>query len=482
MAMFHMSNDSGLFRTREELEAGGWKLEGNVFHQYGKRYLPLYEGRMIQHFDHRAASVGTAEENAFRSGTTLETGLDDHKNPAYVVQPRYWVRLSVAEGANPRGYSHNFYLGYKDISSATNERTFVSAVIPRTAVGNKVPLILPSRTATEIALLSANLSSYVFDYVVRQKMGSVTLNFFIAKQLPVLPPNTYDVLASWNENEFLRDWLTPRVLELTYTAWDLQPFARDLGYDGPPFRWDPERRFLLRCELDAAYFHLYGIGRDDAAYIMETFHIVKRKDEATHGEYRTRRVILEIYDAMQRATETGHPYRTPLDPPPVDLGTSEAGSATVTPLRPRPEPQPERAPTLPQAAEERHEYAPDPPVHETPEPDQQTDAAKPAPQQATRSPNGASQPQPPDDQTEALAGDPAPEAPNLYEAALALNACLPDGQRIEREPLLQDAAHELGYEKLTKKVRRALNKALNAEHNAGRLKTDWEHVWKPRKK
>jgi hypothetical protein len=100
-----------------------------------------------------------------------------------------------------------------------------------------------------------------------------------------------------------------RVLELVYTAWDMQPFARDLGYDGPPFPWDEERRFELRCELDAAFFHLYGIERDDVDYIMETFPIVKRKDEAKWGEYRTKRVILEIYDAMAQAMETGAAYR-----------------------------------------------------------------------------------------------------------------------------------------------------------------------------
>jgi hypothetical protein len=108
------------------------------------------------------------------------------------------------------------------------------------------------------------------------------------------------------------------VLELTYTAWDLQPFARDCGYDGPPFRWDPERRFLLRCELDAAFFHLYGISRDDAAYILDTFPIVRRKDEERFGEYRTQRVILEIYDALAESARTGQPYRTRLDPPPAD--------------------------------------------------------------------------------------------------------------------------------------------------------------------
>ena len=105
---------------------------------------------------------------------------------------------------------------------------------------------------------------------------------------------------------------------MTYTAWDLQPFAQNCGYDGPPFRWDEERRFLLRCELDAAFFHLYGIEGDDVGYIMETFPIVKRKDEAAHGEYRTKRVILEIYDEMQLAMDTGEPYQTRLDPPPAD--------------------------------------------------------------------------------------------------------------------------------------------------------------------
>jgi hypothetical protein len=106
----------------------------------------------------------------------------------------------------------------------------------------------------------------------------------------VIPPHTY--------TPALLDFIVPRVLELTYTAWDLQPFAQDVGYDGAPFIWDEDRRFLMRCELDALYFHLYQIPRDDADYIMETFPIVKRKDESAHGEYRTKRVILEMYDQM----------------------------------------------------------------------------------------------------------------------------------------------------------------------------------------
>jgi len=106
---------------------------------------------------------------------------------------------------------------------------------------------------------------------------------------------------------------------LTFTAWDLAPFARDCGHDGPPFRWDNARRFLLRCELDAAFFHLYGVNRDDTDYIMETFPVVKKKDIQQHGTYRTKLTILEIYDTMQHSIETSEPYQTLLDPPPGDL-------------------------------------------------------------------------------------------------------------------------------------------------------------------
>jgi hypothetical protein len=116
----------------------------------------------------------------------------------------------------------------------------------------------------------------------------------------------------------LRDWLLLRVLELTYAAWDLEPFAQDCGFSSPPFVWDEARRFQIRCELDAAFFHLYGLSRDDADYIMDTFPIVMRKDEEKHGTYRTKDTILEIYDAMQTAITTGKPYQTRLDPPPAD--------------------------------------------------------------------------------------------------------------------------------------------------------------------
>jgi hypothetical protein len=89
-----------------------------------------------------------------------------------------------------------------------------------------------------------------------------------------------------------------------------------LGYKGRPFLWDGPRRQLLRCELDAIFFHQYSFDRSDVNYIMDTFPIVKRKDMQQYGTFRTKDLILQIYDAMTETTRTGKLYRTILDPPP----------------------------------------------------------------------------------------------------------------------------------------------------------------------
>ena len=198
-------------------------------------------------------------------------------------------------------------MGFRDIARSTDERTAIFSVLPPVALNNKAPLI---RCEGRPYLLLSSLNSIVSDYVTRQKVGGTNMSFFYVAQLPVLRPDVY----SPDQEGFIRC----RVLELTYTARDLNGFAIALGYAGAPFHWNPERRFLMRCELDALYFHLYGISRDDAAYVLDTFPIVRRKDEQQTGEYRTRRIILEIYDAMAEAERTGVPYQTRLDPPPAD--------------------------------------------------------------------------------------------------------------------------------------------------------------------
>lgn len=162
-------------------------------------------------------------------------------------------------------------------------------------------------------LLPSVLSSFIVDYVARQKIGGTHLNIAYLEQLPIVPPSVFDELAPWDKESTTGFWVLRRALELTYTAWDLEAFALEAGHDGPPFEWNGERRALLRAELDACFFHLNGIARDDVAHIMETFPIVRRRDESVHGEYRTALRILETYDEMTRATEAGVPYQGVVD-------------------------------------------------------------------------------------------------------------------------------------------------------------------------
>ena len=138
--------------------------------------------------------------------------------------------------------------------------------------------------------------------------------------------------------------MCPRVVELVYTAHDMAGLAADCGYDGPPFRWDPERRAILRAELDAAFFHLYGVDGADADYILNTFPVVRDKEIREHGEYRTRRLVLERFDALAVAIASGTPYVSPLSPPPADPRVAHPSrEAETVPLRrqiPAPRPLP----------------------------------------------------------------------------------------------------------------------------------------------
>jgi hypothetical protein len=311
--MFMMNTDSYRFRTAAELEALGAVRESNVWRRSDELWLPLYEAKMMHHFDHRFGDYAKAKLTG-KEVRQLPTPSDsEHANPAYVVQPRYWVIGPDTQAALPNPRT-KWLLGYRRNTSATDERTMIVTVLPATAVGDSLFLI--DSTKGPLAWLLPLLSSFAHDYCARQKLGGTNFNFFIAKQLPVLIPDALAMPCGWSPGS-VADWLTPRVLELTYTAWDLAGFAIDLGWHGPPFRWDPTRRELLRAELDAAFFHLYGIERDDVAYVMDTFRIVRQNDVADYSEYRTKRLILERYDELQEAISSGTSYETVLGPPPA---------------------------------------------------------------------------------------------------------------------------------------------------------------------
>jgi hypothetical protein len=185
----------------------------------------------------------------------------------------------------------------------------IAAIVPSRAAGNTAPLILSEAPVADQALLLANLNSVASDYVARQKAQSTHLNWYIVEQLPVIPPSGYDRLfGAKSAAEIVRE----AVLELSYTAHDLAPFARDMGYVDeagevlPPFVWDEDRRLRLRAKLDALYFILYGVfdpadaaqGRDDIRYIYSTFPIVEREEVARWGSYRSRDLCLAWVNAL----------------------------------------------------------------------------------------------------------------------------------------------------------------------------------------
>lgn len=314
MAMLHMANDSGLFRTRSELEAAGWKPDGNHFVLGEQRALPLIEAKMVHHYDHRYGTYEGQTEAQRNQGKLPEFADAVHADPKQLTKPNYWIDEKAVD-ERLEGYSAQWLVGWRRICRSTDQRTLIASLMPIAGVGDSEFLILPQRSPGDVAALYSNLCALCFDYAARQKIGGTNASFHIIRQLPVIAPSVYATDSPWLRGTTLRDWLLPRVVELTYTAWDLEPFARDVGDDGPPYIWDPARRFLLRAELDAAFFHLYGLSRDDVGYIMETFPIVKKNDEKAHGEFRTKRVVLERYDALAAAAASGKSYVSPLGPP-----------------------------------------------------------------------------------------------------------------------------------------------------------------------
>jgi N-6 DNA Methylase len=312
MTMFHVSNDSGLFVTEQR--------DG---------YVPMYEGRMVAIYDHQFASWRGSDYGAF------------HRSPNAKPNTQYWAPLKeVKARLERRDYGRNWFYGIRRVSRNTDERTVIGSVIPCTAVTYGLYLIFTDvKNPMLDALLLANLLSIAFDYLCRGALSQPSLTYGVLKQLPTVAPSSYsDVDTSY---------IASRVVELTYTAWDVKAFVDDVwresgalmndhirrqwddnaaitgGYtwdppawaeivpDGcplPPFKWDDGRRAVLRAELDAYYAKLYGLTRDELRYILdpkdvygpdfpgETFRVLKEKEERLYGEYRTRRLVLEAWD------------------------------------------------------------------------------------------------------------------------------------------------------------------------------------------
>ncbi|WP_197064827.1 Eco57I restriction-modification methylase domain-containing protein [Leptolyngbya sp. KIOST-1] len=284
-SMFHMSNDSGLFED---------KLCDD--------YLPLYEAKMFHIYNHRFAHAKPPRTDSGLRGSSEIISEQDLKDTTLTAKPRYFIRRKDIEDKMEGKFS--WILAIRKITGVvSNERTVVAALLPQVGLADSATVMISGikKVSVNACLLGA-FNSLIFDYVARQKVGGVNLNFFLLKQFPLVPPSQYSQADI--------DFIAPRVLELTYTAWDLQPFAQDMGYHGDPFIWNPDRRAHLRAELDAYYAHLYGLTRNELRYILdpadihgpdfpsETFRVLKNNEMKQFGEYRTQRLVLEAWNQL----------------------------------------------------------------------------------------------------------------------------------------------------------------------------------------
>ena len=212
LRMFDMASDSGFFRMRAELASAGWRLEADRFEKDEKVVLPLYEAKMLHQFDHRFGTYEGQSEAQANQRKLPELDHLAHADPGRVTLPRYWVPEDEVAARLDAIWERHWMIGWRDITRATDIRTVIACIIPRSAVNDKFLLVMPSRHAQLVAGLYANLSSIPFDYCARQKVGGVSLKYFTMRQLPGLPPGAYAMPAPWVPSIRIRDWLLPRVL------------------------------------------------------------------------------------------------------------------------------------------------------------------------------------------------------------------------------------------------------------------------------
>jgi hypothetical protein len=303
-AMFHMSNDSHLFKTFDSIKSTHEVAIGeNARSPKFNGYLPLYEAKMMTIYDHRFGSYPAGAVDDTRALPRLT--LQQYSDPYFEVNPRFFVAKSDVDKAL-NGYDKSWLICFRSMSNHSNVRRFIGGVIPLSAAGNSLIIVKPSGTISQakLACFIGNIGCLIMDVVARWKVSGTNLNLFLVEQFPFISPDSYSVV---DEN-----FISSRVIELVYTTQSLSGFARDMGYKGEPFAFIPDRRAQLRAELDAYFAKLYGIDRDELCYILdptevmgenypsETFRVLRDNELRAFGEYRTRRLVLEAWDKLEQ--------------------------------------------------------------------------------------------------------------------------------------------------------------------------------------
>lgn len=331
--LFHMSGASEKFLDHEDIAPLIERREGALaILNDGRRVYPLYEGKMFWHFDHRYGTYEDQTEKQANKGVLPRVTDDQHANPDYRVEPRYWVDEIQTMDALGEEAKFDWFIAWRDVGPS--ERTFINSPIPRCAAGDTAYLISPGSDPESNVALVGILGSCVSDYAARQK--SSRMKYFVVEQIPALTANQIRTTLTFLGQKSAT-WLALRVLELCYTNVELAPLTKALGRSHSPFRWDPDRRAILQAEIDAAMLHLYNLDRSQAEWLLDSFTVLRKYEERDYDEFRTKRMVLEVYDAMAAARSENVVYKTSLVPLPADpsLCHSDDGSSLSLPPLPQ---------------------------------------------------------------------------------------------------------------------------------------------------
>lgn len=319
MCMFHMSNDSDKFKTQSELKQLGSIKNGCSFWLNENEYVPLFEGKLFWNYNHHFGDFPLDTDVAARPSTIPSTPIENLKDSSDPLRAWYWVnkkhvekRLSKTDkkGKVLWQWKYPYYILFRDVTNATNERTCVSTLVPGGfAAGHKAPIAFVNRSLVPGATFVAMLCSLVFDYLAKQKVGGSSMASFIMKQMPVLTPEQI------HESGYEQD-IVERVARLCWFNHDLDAWMEELREECPldwdlpnePVIWDEAKRSVWQAELDAIFAHLYGLNTEDLRYILdpedvcgkdcinETFRVLKDREIRELGEYRTKRLVLEAWN------------------------------------------------------------------------------------------------------------------------------------------------------------------------------------------
>ena len=119
-----MTTCGNSFTNSEELESlGAYRVAGQRWERGNERWLPLYEGKMIQAYDHRAASVVVNSNNLNRPAQPFPASDSEHSDPRWSPTPQFWVQAQQVVGLD----GLPAILVFKDVTAPTNVRTMIAA-------------------------------------------------------------------------------------------------------------------------------------------------------------------------------------------------------------------------------------------------------------------------------------------------------------------------------------------------------------------